>query len=208
MTSDTYLRISPITLISLLYFTLVLPPPFHLLKLISRSYFLLKFLHWINKGLLLSLLLSLVISCYLKILHRDSMPLLTLTFRRLLCLMGFLLLYSKAVPPCFLLCLVNSFQLCLARSIFSSCWKFACIQSVLIKGDHCNTSNYYPRYCSISCFLLYPQLEDSLTCHCTIFNLFRQDRSTSDLFFLTDSWLSPFGDFGRTFTVAIDIKNF
>ena len=41
-------------------------------------------------------------------------------------------------------CLVKLFRLCLSKSIFPSCWKFAHIQPVPKKGDRSNPSNYRP----------------------------------------------------------------
>ena len=112
-------------------------------------------------------------------------------------------------------CLVKLFRLCLSKSVFPSCWKFAHIQPVPKKGDHSNPSNYRP-IALTSCLskAFESILNRKILKHLSTHNLlsdrqygFRKGRSTGDLLaFLTESWSSSFRNFGETFAVALDIS--
>ena len=112
-------------------------------------------------------------------------------------------------------CLVKLFRLCLSKSVFPSCWKFAHIQPVPKKGDHSNPSNYRP-IALTSCLskVFESILNRKILKHLSTHNLlsdrqygFRKGRSTGDLLaFLTESWSSSFRNFGETFAVALDIS--
>ncbi len=112
-------------------------------------------------------------------------------------------------------CLVELFRLCLSTSTFFSCWKYAYVQPVLMKGDRSNLSNYRPialNSCLSKAFEII--LNRKFLKHLSSFNLlsdlqygFGKGRSTGDLLaFLTDSWSSSHSRFGETFAVALDIS--
>ncbi len=118
---------------------------------------------------------------------------------------------SSVLSPC----LVSLFRLCLSKSIFPSCWKYAYTQPVPKKGDCSNPSNYRP-IALLSCLskAFETIFNKWFLKHLSTFNLlsdhqygFRKERSTGDLLaFLTDSWSSSLSRFGEIFSVALDIS--
>ena len=126
---------------------------------------------------------------------------------------GSLLLFSKTVLPSSLTTWSNSF-ICLSTSTYSSCWKFAHIQSVPKMGDRSNPSNYCP-IALISCLskafesVVNKKIMRFLSAHNLLPDCqygFRKGWSTGDLAFQTEFWSSSFRDFGETFAVGLDIS--
>ncbi len=118
--------------------------------------------------------------------------------------------YGSVLTPC----LVKLFRLCLSTSTFTSCWKYAYVQSVPKKGGRSNPSNYR-LIALISCLskAFKTILNRKFLKHLSSFNLsnhqygFRKGRFTGDLLaFLTDSWSSSLSRFSETLAVALDIS--
>ncbi len=111
-------------------------------------------------------------------------------------------------------CLVKLFCLCLSKSIFPFCWKYAYIQPVPKKGDRSNPSNYRP-IALLSCLskAIETILNMKILKHLSPANLlsdwqhgFLKGRTTGDLASLTNFWSSSLSRFSETFAVALDMS--
>ncbi len=117
---------------------------------------------------------------------------------------------ASALTPC----LVKLFHLCLSKSIFPSCWKYAYVQSVPKKSDHSNPSNYRP-ITLLSCLskafetILNWKIHKHLSASSLLSDCqygFHKGRSTGNLAFLSNFWSSSLSSFGETYTVALDMS--
>ncbi len=111
-------------------------------------------------------------------------------------------------------CLVKLFRLSLLTSTFPSCWKYAFVEPAPKKGDRSIPSNCRPT-ALLSCLSKAYEtiLNRMILKHLSATNLlsdrqygFRRGRSTGDLDFHTNSWLSSLSRLGETFAVALDMS--
>ncbi len=140
-------------------------------------------------------------------------PFLASALRRLMDLMGCLLLSFKTVAPCCHPAWSNPFVS--ARQHLHSCWNYTLIQPVPKKGDRSSPRSYRPMALFASHLKFFNQslINWKIQKHLSTSNIlsdrqygFRKGRSTGDLLTISsDSWSSSLSRFSETFSVALDI---